>query len=122
MESQMTSKSNDLEKIIAQLMQYPDLSLGLEFNIKGMLLGGYSFLTFYLAPPEAPEFSNTLHHMIEHNNLRISLLENPLGSSPTYCAVVKTVFAGTKIFCKILINSLVREFIQFHKLLVLQRP
>jgi hypothetical protein len=57
----LTEKNSDLEKIIAKLMEFPDLSLGSDFKIS--------------SPPNTSEFTNILHHMIEHNNLRISLLE-----------------------------------------------
>lgn len=42
-------------------MEFPDLSLGSEFQLTHS--------------PNTPEFTSTLHHMVEHNNLRISLLE-----------------------------------------------
>lgn len=47
-------------------MEFPDLSLGNEFKIKE-------------SPEMTNEFGKTLQHMIEHNNLRISLLEQRNG-------------------------------------------
>ena len=38
MKAQLTEKTGDLEKIIAKLMEFPDLSLGAEFDIKSMRL------------------------------------------------------------------------------------
>ncbi|KAJ3274365.1 hypothetical protein HDV01_002969 [Terramyces sp. JEL0728] len=67
--ARLLQEANDeLERKIAILMQFPDLSLGEDFNLDG----NYQLI---LDPPLSKSFMDTLYNMIEHNNLRISLLE-----------------------------------------------